>query len=96
MGSKGGDVSSRELLNAKLSGGLDALAGLGPADEEKLNDNRDYNCLVPNPRALSFGAVTSRDRRRLCCRLTGWARQKSCPLRACAQVPPIDVASCER
>jgi hypothetical protein len=44
MASKGGDVSSRELLNAKLSGGLDAMAGF--TDEERLNDNRDFSCLV--------------------------------------------------
>jgi len=40
----GGDVTSREILNGKLSSGLDALAGMG--EEEKLNDNRDFNCLV--------------------------------------------------
>ena len=45
MGPKGGgDVSSREILNGKLSSGLDALVGLG--EEEMLNDNRDFNCLV--------------------------------------------------
>jgi hypothetical protein len=44
MSSKGGEVSSREILNGKLSCGLDALAGFG--DEEKLNDNRDFSCLV--------------------------------------------------
>ena len=44
MAVKGGDVSSREILNGKLCSGLDALAGL--VDEEKLNDNRDFNCLV--------------------------------------------------
>ncbi len=40
----GGDISSRDILNSKMTGGLDALAGFG--DEEKLNDNRDFNCLV--------------------------------------------------
>jgi hypothetical protein len=44
MSSKGGEVSSHEILNGKLSCGLDALAGFG--DEEKLNDNRDFSCLV--------------------------------------------------
>jgi hypothetical protein len=44
MAIKGGDVSSRDILNGKLTSGLDALVGL--SDEEKLNDNRDFNCLV--------------------------------------------------
>ena len=86
MSSKGGEVSSREILNGKLGSGLDALAGLG--DEEKLNDNRDFSCLV-QPRAFVilldvFCLFADCWRRR--CRLTGWAPRPSCQLAACVQV----------
>jgi hypothetical protein len=77
MAIKGGDVSSREILNGKLCSGLDALAGL--VDEEKLNDNRDFNCLVLHCDVVLFVNFAQSDA--LCppriFRSTGWAHRVS-------------------
>jgi hypothetical protein len=57
MASKAGDVSSRDILNSKLSSGLDALAGF--CDDEKLHDNRDFNCLVQPLSACSTSCCSA-------------------------------------
>lgn len=97
MSTKGGDVSSREILNGKLSSGLDALVGL--SEEEKLNDNRDFNCLVHDcDFKLLFGSIWGchvADGRTFCFRSTGWARLAACQLRACGQVSVVSTSVCE-
>jgi hypothetical protein len=77
-----------------MSSGLDAILSIG--GEEKLNDNRDFNCLVFLHaqffywfelilflEQFNFLVVDCRFLRR---RLIGWEHPSSCQLNACIQV----------